>query len=338
VSESIIDRLLTSSEPSVRWLTRSRVVGERVDSPQMHRLRDDVVRSPLVRRLLAGRLEDGRVVTHGGPYAKWSGAHWILSALADIGYPPGDPDLQPMFGQVLDCWLDRRYFRDVGVQTNEEVRHRQAVPVIQGRHRRCASQQGNALRYLTALGCTDGRVGMLAERLLHWQWPDGGWNCDRRPAAHTSSFEETLLALRGLAVYGQQHGSVDALAGAAKAAEVFLARRMLFRRADGTRITTQFGCLHYPRYWHYDYLGGLQAMVEAGAIADDRCSAALDLLEAQRLRDGGWATVSTFYATSPGSRKSLDSVEWGDQGTSRLNEWLTVDALAVLQAAGRLRS
>jgi hypothetical protein len=181
-------------------------------------------------------------------------------------------------------------------------------------------------------------TGQRAERLLHWQWPDGGWNCDRRPAAHTSSFEETLLALRGLAVYGQQHGSVDALAGAAKAAEVFLARRMLFRRADGTRITTQFGCLHYPRYWHYDYLGGLQAMVEAGAIADDRCSAVLDLLESQRLRDGGWATVSTFYATSPGSRKSLDSVEWGDQGTSRLNEWLTVDALAVLQAAGRLRS
>jgi hypothetical protein len=74
VSESIIDRLLTSSEPSVQWFTRSRVVGERVDSPQMHRLRDDVVRSPLVRRLLAGRKEDGRVVTHGGPYAKWRGA------------------------------------------------------------------------------------------------------------------------------------------------------------------------------------------------------------------------------------------------------------------------
>jgi hypothetical protein len=178
-------------------------VGEKVDLPRMRRLRDEVARSPRVRRLLAGRQEDGRVVTHGGPYAKWRGAHWILSALADIGYPPGDPGLQPMFEQVIDCWLDRRYFRDADVQTNEEVRHRQAVPVIQGRHRRCASQQGNALRYLTVLGCTDGRVGILAERLLHWQWPDCGWNCDRRPAAQTSSFEETLLALRGLAVYGR---------------------------------------------------------------------------------------------------------------------------------------
>ena len=336
--EPVIDRLLTSSEPSVRWLAHTRVLGVDVDSPRMRRLRDELARSPRVRRLLAGRQEDGRVVTHGGPYAKWRGAHWILSALADIGYPPGDPGLQQMFAQVLDCWLDRRYFRDADVQTNEEVRHRQAVPVIQGRHRRCASQQGNALRYLTMLGCTDGRVGMLAERLLHWQWPDGGWNCDRRPAAQTSSLEETLLALRGLAVYGQQHGSVEALAGAAKATEVFLARRMLFRRADGTRITAQFGRLHYPRYWHYDYLGGLQAMVEAGAITDDRCSAALDLLESQRLPHGGWAALSTFYTTSPGSRRSPDSVEWGDQGPGRLNEWVTVDALAVLQAAGRLRS
>jgi hypothetical protein len=128
------------------------------------------------------------------------------------------------------------------------------------------------------------------------------------------------------------------LAGAAKAAEVFLARRMLFRRAGGTVITTQFGRLHYPRYWHYDYLGGLLAMVEVGAITDDRCSAALDLLESQRLPDGGWAAVSAFYATSPGSRKSVDSVEWGDQGADRMNEWLTVDALAVLRAADRLKS
>ena len=111
---------------------------------------------------------------------------------------------------------------------------------------------------------------------------------------HTSSFEETLLALRGLAAYGQQHGSVEAMAGAAKAAEVFLARRMLFRRADGTRITAQFGCLHYPRYWHYDYLGGLEAMVEAGAIADDRC----------RLRSTSWSRSVFVTAGGPPSQRS----------------------------------
>jgi hypothetical protein len=30
-------------------------------------------------------------------------------------------------------------------------------------------------------------------------------------------------------------------------------------------------------------------------------------------------------------------VNWGGTSRSRMNEWVTVDALAVLQAAGRLR-
>ena len=41
-------------------------------------------------------------------------------------------------------------------------------------------------------------VQALAEHLLGWQWPDGGWNCDRRPGARHSSVNETLPPMWGL--------------------------------------------------------------------------------------------------------------------------------------------
>ena len=31
----------------------------------------------------------------------------------------------------------------------------------------------------------------LAEAVLSWQWPDGGWNCDNRADGHRSSFHES---------------------------------------------------------------------------------------------------------------------------------------------------
>jgi hypothetical protein len=43
------------------------------------------------------------------------------------------------------------------------------------------------------LGLCDDRTDELVSRLVTWQWPDGGWNCDKRSGALTSSFQETLL-------------------------------------------------------------------------------------------------------------------------------------------------
>src|SRR5881296_3748551 len=88
---------------------------------------------------------------------------------------------------------------------------------------------GNALYFCTKLGIADGRADSLVERLLHWQWPDGGWNCDRHPEADTSSFMETLLPMLGLAVYARKYRRPAAVKAARAAGDVFL-RRRLFKR------------------------------------------------------------------------------------------------------------
>jgi hypothetical protein len=323
----IVHRLLTSDEPSVRWRVRAEVLREPIDSAPMRHLREEVRGSARVRALLKDR--DARK----NVYAKWQGAHWVLAALADLGYPPGDDLLRPMAEQVRDTWLSDDFYVEFEATSKATVYNRRGVPVMRGRHRRCASQQGNALRSLCRLGLTDDQTPKLVERLLYWQWPDGGWNCDKNPAADTSAFAETLLPVRGLAAYGSPEG----LEAARRASEVLLSRRLLYRRTNGEVIHREFALLHYPLYWHYDVLGGLRGLAEVGALADDRCADALDLLESKRLPDGGWPAERRYYKkVTDEIALGNDYVDWGGTSTRRSNEWTTLDALYVLREADRL--
>jgi hypothetical protein len=242
-----------------------------------------------------------------------------------------------MRDRVLDLWLGPSYFREYNAKTRIAGYGRPAVPRIRGRYRRCASQQGNALYYLTRLELDDGRCANLAERLQHWQWPDGGWNCDRNPSADTSSFLETLLPMLGLSAHGEAKRSTAERQAAHAASEVFLRRRLFRRVSDGRVISPGFVDLHYPTYYHYDILAGLRAMTEIGRVRDPRCSEALDLLESKRLPDGGWPAEAKFYRHAPREfAAGAEFVNWGGTSKVRMNPWVTVDALSVLVAAERI--
>ena len=74
--------------------------------------------------------------------------------------------------------------------------------MVDGLARRCASQEGNALAVACRLGLADDpRAELLARSLAGWQWPDGGWNCDRRASGRRSSFHESLPPAWGLHEY-----------------------------------------------------------------------------------------------------------------------------------------
>lgn len=319
------ERLLKSAEPSVRFKVRTRVLGEDADSPAMRRLCNAIRKGPRVQALMAEATDDAPPPFH--PYAKWHGAHWILTTLADIGYPAHDERLIPWREQVYE-WL---------LPHDGEPRQR---PVINGRRRNCASQEGNAVYYLLTLGLADEGTERLVRVLIEDQWPDGGWNCDKKPEAVNSSYHESITPLRALALHARMTGSAASAAAAERAAQVFLKRRLLFRLSDGQIIHASFGQLHYPPYWHYDLLFGLKLMAEAGSIGDPRSADALDLLESKRLPEGGWPAESSYYKVLGGSitrRKSgTELVSWAPVGKTQMNEWVTADALYVLKSAGRL--
>ena len=195
---------------------------------------------------------------------------------------------------------------------------------------------GNALYFFTKLGIADGRTDALVERLLHWQWPDGGWNCDKHPSADTSSFWESRHAMLGLALHSTRTKNHEAREAATRAAEVFLSRHLFIERHSGRVMNPEFLRLHYPLYHGYDNLGGLQAIAEIGRIDDPRCKKALDLLEAKQLAGGGWAAERRLYAVASSVKTRAEYVDWGVARPREMNEWVTADALHVLRAAGRM--
>lgn len=333
-----IVRLLESPEPSIRYKVRVGVLDEDENSASIRRLRNEIRESPRVRALLQRQdKKTGEIRCFKHLYDKWQGTHWILASLADLGYPPGDRSLHAARDQLTDYWLGENFFKEFDARGAADVyKSDGGVPRIDGRYRRCGSQQGNALWSIEKLGIADKRSAKLVERLLHWQWPDGGWNCDKNASADTSSFMETLIPMRALALYARTHKDKHARDASRRAGEVFLERRLFKQRSDGKLIRREFVQLHYPLYWHYDYLGALKVLAEMDLL-DKRCNDALDLLESKRLPDGGWPAQSRYYSVSSKQKHGADFVDWGGTGARKMNEWVTVDALFVLHRAGRLK-
>jgi len=282
--------------------------------------REPVRNSDLVRSLISACLPAGEPVQH--PYKKWVGGHWVLSLLADLGYPPGDTQLMPLVNQAFDWIL-----------SPEHARH---IRVINGRTRRCASQEGNLVFSTLSLGLADERTDQLISRLVKWQWNDGGWNCDKRPDVCISSFMESLIPLRALSLAAKKTADDHIRDCSLMAADIFLKRSLFRRLGDGMVMDDHFIRLHYPCYWHYDILFGLKVMMEAGLLDDPRCQPALDLLESRRLEDGGFPADETYYHLNRPNVSNFSPVNWGGVSKRKMNPFVTADALAVLQASGRI--
>lgn len=315
--KTIVERLQVSGEPCIRYKTLVEILSEDPSSHKAQNLQEEIQTSPRVHKLLSERTKEGQIPYH--PYSKWDGAHWVLAMLAEIGYPEGDETLLPLRTQVYE-WL----LSEGREQSMKKSR------LIDGRVRNCASQDGNALFSLLKLSLADKQTDKLAERLVRTQWPDGGWNCDRRPEAMNSSFNESIIPLRALALHAKKRGNTESEAAAKRATNIFLKRRLFRRQRDGSIIHSNIITLHYPAYWHYDVLYGLKVMRETGHLEDERCSDALNLLESKRLADGGFPAEGKYYSASERKVSGRSLVDWGMTGKTRMNEFVTVDALSVL--------
>jgi hypothetical protein len=310
-------RLLNSAEPSIRLQVVTELLGRPADGREVRRLREQVRTSSRVATLLSERDEMGRIPHH--PYrAKWYGAHWVLVALAELGYPTGDESLLPLRDQIMSWLFSSDYERYMG--------RIHGLPTLH------ASIDGNAVWSTLSLGLADDRIEPLVQRLLDTQWPDGGWNCDRRASGRSSSFTESLIPLRALALHTRLTGDERSHLAAERASEFFLAHRLFRRRHGGRVIAPAYLQLHYPCYWHYDILFGLEVLAEAGHLNDANCSEALELLRGKALPDGGLAAEHRYYRSGPSTTGQRSLVDWGPTSNRRMNEWVTVRALKVLRS------
>jgi hypothetical protein len=311
-TRAAIDWLLSSDEPAIRGMARRDLLDE-ADPPDLRRVRQ----GPIARALLAGQRRDGGFGVH--PYRKWTGAHWRLVSLVELEAPPGDPRLNAALDTVLD-WL-------ANPRLNGTSRRRSDGVILSD-----ASMEGNALAVACRLGrAEDPRARRLAERLLAWQWPDGGWNCDARASGRRSSFHETHATMWALFEYARAVDDHAARDAAERAAELFLSHRIFRRGGVGEPIHRSWTVLHYPPYWHYDVLQALHLLTRMGHAREERATDALDLLEQRRLPDGRWQ-AGAYWWQAPGSPRTPEAVDWG---RGQPNPMMTLNALRILRAAGR---
>ena len=135
-------------------------------------------------------------------------------------------------------------------------------------------------------------------RFVEWQWPDGGWNCDKKASGHRSSFNESLPPMWGLHEYWTATGETEAHDAAERTAELFLEHRLFRALATGEPIRESFVTLHSPPFWHYDFLQALVVLARMGLADDPRAADALDLLEERRLPDGRWRAGGRWWRSA----------------------------------------
>ena len=253
------------------------------------------------------------VFPDGHPYQKWTGTHWRLVEIADSGVAVDRSRLETAVRTELGWLLP-------GLDPKQ-------VLWVAGRARRHGSIEGNALYALCRLGFAHHPgTRQLVDALLAWQWPDGGWNCDRHEDAWRSSFHESAIPALGLATYARLTGHTEAQHAAEQTAELLLAHHVFRSMATGEPIHPSWTVLHYPPYWHYDVLQGLRVLALVDRLDDPRAVKALDLLERARRPNGRFAGRRWPSRTQPAA------VAWG-RGTDNL--LLTEMANAVLAASNR---
>lgn len=312
MDQPAVDSLVASSEPAIRFLARRDLLGQRA--------RDDergILDGQLVRALFDGQQPDGGFGGH--PYRKWVGAHWRLVSLVELGIPAGEPRALAALETVLG-WLT-------------SPGHLRGVRVIEGRARRCASQEGNALAVASRLGVAqDERAQLLARSLIGWQWPDGGWNCDKRPEARRSSFHETLPAMWGLHEYATATGDTDAADAARRAADLLLEHRLFRSLTTGEPFSSTVLTFHYPPYWHYDVLQAALVVTRMGLARDPRVDEAAGHFQASRNAEGTWSAGRRWWSPPGARRAGVEVTDW----TPWTDQMVTLNVLRVFAARNEL--
>lgn len=313
---SVVSALLHSAEPSIRWKTRVHVLGEERGSRAIRALQEEIRRSPRVRALLSRRDQLGRPGTARRVYYKWQGVHWVLASLADLGYPSGDKTLHAIRDRVLDFWLGPRYFHEFEARTEAAAYRQRGVPLMRGRYRRwCVPARERAVlpreprdrrRPSGFPGRTTAPLAMAGRRVELRQGPGGGYlflHGDDAAHARTRSARGTGQ------IRNRRESGRECRRG-------LPSPEALSASLGWSDHSPDFVTLHYPLYWHYDFLGGLRAMTQIGRIMDPRCADALDLLEksAFPMEDGPRSGAITRSAPRP-SRPTRTM--WTGEGRTR---------------------
>ena len=267
---NVLDWLLEESQPSVRYLTLTQLLGKRESDSEVRAAKAQIPLTGWAAEILSHRDPRGWWVRDGGRMEpRFLGTHWAMLALADLGATRAIPKLQ----ESCEYWMKKSPLVGGGVG---------GLGQSKGHH--CFT--ANMARALLRMGYEDDpRVHKTLEFLVQTAHPKGGWTC--RWNKETPAPSRTLDAWEGLgafAAYPRSMWTTPMTVCVERSSEYFLEREL---HLQGDRYEPWYR-FHWPTHYYYDLLVGLDCLTGLGYGKDRRLGYALKFLLSKRRKDGRW--------------------------------------------------
>lgn len=321
-SDRVLSWLLEPGQPSIRYLTLTRVLGRRESDPEVREARGRIPRVGWAAEILARRDPGGWWVRDRHPMRpKYLSTNWNLLALSDLGATRAIPEV----GASCEYWMRKSPLNGGGVGG-----------MSNGHGHHCYT--GNMTRGLLKLGYRDDpRVRKALDWLVRTAHPGGGWTCwsfgDGPAKGRTLDGWEGLSAF---AEYPRARWTRSMKACVERGAEFFLDREL---HRQGARHAPWYR-FHWPVHYYYDVLVGLDMLTALGYADDPRLGFALDLLRKKRRPDGRWnldavhpdggPRYDAYFREHPEDRP----VPLTFEAARRPSKMITLRALTVLRRVG----
>ncbi len=317
-----LDWLLERSQPAVRYLTLTQVLGKAADDSEVQEAYSEMPRRGWASEILREQLPDfeglrgywHNYVLLNRP--KYVTTLWKFLVLVDLGLTAQNPQVAKTCELVSERYLRSKANYHLCTTAN----------VAQGLTRARYSEHD--------------RVSRALEWLVEVQKEDGGWHCFESSKG-TLDCWEPLSAFSALPRSRQSRKIKRSIE---RGAEFYLERR-LFKEGPG-KYTPWFR-FHYPVHYYYDLLVGLDVLTSLGYGADTRIKDALEILHSKRRPDGTWSLdasnpdlppdlPATEYNMSP-PFEPFPAVPLSLEKVGRPSKMVTLRALRVLRRVGSSR-
>jgi hypothetical protein len=316
----VLDWLLAPEQPAARYHALLQLLERREDDPDVREARSKIGRLGWAADLLRRQGPKGfwerrepRNVKEWVDFLQhpyFDSTYWRALVLSDLGLDSSDPRIRKIASLIFEYKL------------------RLGSPFNFFYEEACIS--ANTARMMTRFGYGDDRrVVKLYDWLIEDQREDGGWNCSQGTPG-TLDVWEPLAAFASLPPSQRSPKMARAIE---QGAEFYLDRKL---SQEGAKYAPWLR-FHYPNFYFYDVLVGLDYLTRLGFAHDRRLGPALDLLRAKRQADGTWWIDRAHPDIGPKVEIHPDPAHTRPlviEPPGRPSKWVTLTALSVLKRTG----
>jgi hypothetical protein len=307
-NQTVIDWLLESNQPAVRYFTLTGLLERREDDTEVEEAYSDITKKGWAYGILRGQHREGYWQSSKSLYRpKYTATNWMSLILSDLGLTKENKLVRKTADLFFKQWM---FIPSAENIFNDEV---------------CIV--GNTARMLTRFGFADDfKVGKLFDRLVEDQKEDGGWHCFESKTG-TLDCWEALAAFSALPKSKQTRKIRNSIE---RGAEFYLERRLVH---EGRRRYAPWYRFHYPNHYYYDILVGLNVITRLGYGDDRRLRPALNILTEKRQRNGTWLLDRVHPDVGSGAQYTLRKkpTPFALEEPSKPSKWITLTALRVLK-------